>query len=44
MSYHLGSYMEQYGVNLDIIYGSEITTNELYSKYIFWNGIVVSNP
>ena len=44
MSYHLGSYIEQYGVNLDIIYGSEITTNELYSKYIFWNGIVISNP
>jgi hypothetical protein len=44
MSYHLGSYIEEYGTNLDIIYGSEITTNEIYEKYIFWNGIVVSNP
>jgi hypothetical protein len=44
MSYHLGSYIEEYGTNLDIIYGSEITTNEIYRKYIFWNGIVVSNP
>jgi len=44
MSYHLGSYIEEYGTNLDIIYGSEITTNEIYKKYIFWNGIVVSNP
>ena len=44
MSHHLGSYIEEYGINLDIIYGSEITTNELYRKYIFWNGIVVTNP
>ena len=44
MSHHLGSYIEEYGINLDIIYGSEITTDELYRKYIFWNGIVVSNP
>ena len=44
MSYHLGSYIKEYGTNLDIIYGSEITTNEIYRKYIFWNGIVVSNP
>ena len=44
MSYHLGSYIEEYGINLDIIYGTEITTNEIYMKYIFWNGIVISNP
>jgi len=41
MSYHLGSLMEEHGINLDIIYGDEIRTNEVYSKYIFWNGIVI---
>jgi hypothetical protein len=44
MSYHLGSYLEEYGINLDIIYGNEITTNEIYRKYIFWNGIIISHP
>ena len=44
MSHHLGSYIEEHGMNLDIIYGSEIETNEIYRKYIFWNGIVVSDP
>jgi len=44
MSHHLGNYIEEYGINLDVIYGSEITTNDIYRKYIFWNGIVVSNP
>ena len=44
MSYHLGSYLEEYGMNLDIIYGNEIVTNEIYSKYIFWNGIIITNP
>jgi hypothetical protein len=44
MSYHLGSYLEEYGINLDIIYGNEIVTNEIYRKYIFWNGIIISDP
>ena len=41
MSHHLGSLLEEHGINLDIIYGDEIKTNEVYSKYIFWNGIVI---
>ena len=44
MSHHLGSYLEEYGINFDIIYGSEIETNEIYIKYIFWNGIIISDP
>ena len=44
MSHHLGSFLEEYGMNLDIIYGNEITTNEIYSKYIFWNGVIISDP
>jgi hypothetical protein len=44
MSHHLGSYLEKYGMNLDIIYGNEIETNEIYSKYIFWNGIIITDP
>jgi hypothetical protein len=44
MSYHLGSYLEEYGMNLDIIYGNEITTTEIYRKYIFWNGIIITDP
>jgi hypothetical protein len=44
MSHHLGSFLEEYRMNLDIIYGNEITTNEIYSKYIFWNGIIISDP
>ena len=44
MSYHLGSFLEEYGTNLDIIYGNEIITNEIYNKYIFWNGIIITDP
>jgi hypothetical protein len=44
MGYHLGYFLEEHGMNLDIIYGNEITTNEIYSKYIFWNGIIVTDP
>ena len=44
MSHHLGSFLEEYGTSLDIIYGDEIKTNEIYSKYIFWNGIIISDP
>ena len=43
MSHHLGYLFEEYGTKLDIIYGNEIKTNEAYSKYIFWNGIVISD-
>jgi hypothetical protein len=43
MSHHLGSLLEEYGTDLDIIYGDEIKTNETYIKYIFWNGIVISD-
>ena len=44
MCYHLGYFLEEYRMNLDIIYGNEITCNEIYSKYIFWNGVIVTDP
>lgn len=43
ISHHLGSLLEEYGSKLDIIYGDEIETNDVYTTYIFWNGIIVSN-
>jgi hypothetical protein len=43
ISQHLASLLEEYGTELDIIYDDELAVNELYSKYIFWNGTIVSN-
>jgi hypothetical protein len=44
MGYHLGYFLEEHGMNLDIIYGNEVITNEVYGKYVFWNGVVVTDP
>jgi hypothetical protein len=41
ISYHLGTLLEEYGTNLDIIYDDELEYDELYSKYIFWNGTII---
>jgi hypothetical protein len=38
ISQKLGGLLREYGTKLDIIYDDEIEFNELYSKYIFWNG------
>ena len=43
MSHHLGSLLEEYGTKLDIIYDDDVKFNEVYSKYIFWNGIIISD-
>ncbi len=43
ISHHLGSFLEEYGTKLDIIYDDDIKFNEVYSKYIFWNGIIISD-
>ncbi|MEJ2241988.1 MAG: hypothetical protein P8Y18_07585 [Candidatus Bathyarchaeota archaeon] len=42
ISYHLGEFLKQYGINLDIIYDDMLTINELpYRKYIYWNGTII---
>jgi len=41
ISYHLGTLLEEYGTNLDIIYDDKIEYSELYTKYIFWNGTII---
>ena len=41
ISYHLGTFLEEYGTNLDIIYDDKLEYSELYSKYIFWNGTII---
>ena len=43
MSHHLGSLLEEYGTKLDIIYNDDVKFNEVYRKYIFWNGIIISD-
>ena len=43
ISHHLGSFLEEYGTNLDIIYDDDIKYSELYSKYIFWNGTIIED-
>ena len=42
MSYHLGEFLKQYGTGLDIIYDDNLTVDQTYSKYIFWNGTIIS--
>ena len=41
ISHHLGSFLEEYGTKLDIIYDDDIKYDEVYSKYIFWNGTII---
>ncbi|MHA2231394.1 MAG: hypothetical protein ACXAB4_02775 [Candidatus Hodarchaeales archaeon] len=42
ISTNLGSVLEEYGDNLDIIYDDGIEFDKLYGKYIFWNGTIYS--
>jgi hypothetical protein len=39
---NLSTIMEQYGTKLDIIYDDGIEVDKLYSKYIFWNGTILT--
>lgn len=41
ISHHLGSLLEEYGTNLDIIIDDDIKYDDLYSQYIFWNGTII---
>ncbi len=41
MSYHLGEFLKQYGTRLDVIYDDDLTVDQTYSKYIFWNGTTI---
>ena len=38
----IGKALDNYGTKLDIIYDDEITLDDTYYKYIFWNGTLVS--
>ena len=42
ISYHLGEFLKQYGTSLDIIYDDNLALDQTYSKYIFWNGTIIS--
>jgi len=42
ISVDLGKFLEDYETKLDIIYDDEITLDDTYSKYIFWNGTIIS--
>ena len=41
MSYHLGEFLKQYGQRLDVIYDDDLSVDQTYSKYIFWNGTII---
>ena len=40
ISYHLGYFLNEYKTELDVIYDDNITYDQHYSKYIFWNGTI----
>jgi hypothetical protein len=42
----LGSFIEEYGSRLDIIYDEELTLNNtyMYSKLLFWNSTILPEP
>ena len=42
ISYHLGEFLKQYGTDLDVIYDDDLSIDQTYSKYIFWNGTIIS--
>ena len=42
ISYHLGEFFAQYGTMLDVIYDDNLALDQTYSKYIFWNGTIIS--
>jgi hypothetical protein len=39
---NLGKSLQEYGTKLDIIYDDEIDLDYNYSKYVFWNGTIIS--
>jgi hypothetical protein len=43
MSHHLGEFLVQYGTRLDVIYDDSLIVDQIYSKYIFWNGTIISS-
>jgi hypothetical protein len=42
ISYHLGEFLKQYETRLDVIYDENLALDQTYSKYIFWNGTIIS--
>jgi hypothetical protein len=42
LSVDVGKVLDEYGGKLDIIYDDGIVVDDTYSKYIFWNGTVIS--
>ncbi len=42
LSTSLGSMLEEYGTDLDIIYDDGIEFDKLYGKYVFWNGTILT--
>ena len=42
VSLEVGNYLDEYGTKLDIIYDEGKALDATYSKYIFWNGTVIS--
>jgi hypothetical protein len=43
ISYHLGTLLEEYENNLDIIYDDDLKFDEFYNKYVFWNGTIIED-
>ena len=43
ISENLGEILEEYGVKLDIIYDDGLELDGTYSKYIFWNGTMITS-
>jgi hypothetical protein len=44
ISADVGNLLDEYGTKLDIIYDDELALNGTYSKYIYWNGTIISGP
>lgn len=40
ISYRLGSLLEEYGTDLDIIYENNLKLDDFYREYVFWNGTI----
>ena len=44
ISADVGNLLDEYGTKLDIIYDDELVLDGTYSKYIYWNGTIISGP
>lgn len=42
VSADVGKLLEDYGTKLDIIYDDKLVVDSTYSKYVFWNGTIIS--